>query len=440
MTLVHRSQSSARLLAGSQLENDNESCTSLTLLPLRRSTSSAAVLHSSTSVHSLSAVVSLGGSGSGSSINLRRKQRKSPFKRQKQKLCLIFCFMVFFHRQALYEALSPIVGRIINLFTLYLIYQTPNTVPNSLWKASTSATTDPMDNDDTLQQYSIDLVVSHCNLPIDWIFSPSFLTSFKFRNVTIISKCNQPVIGAPSTAKIIQLPNVGRCDHSYAHYMANYQQQDYYLANSDNKTRVVLFLKDNDNKRRAVYSRPRTLPEMLRITKEFGFACHEERIWTPSRRSTENSIWQVLRHPICHLSSYYNYSMLQNMEMRDYKRLERDRNDLDQFTSLHGLTLGAYAKTMKIDTTLQVVPVCYGGNFMTLAKQLPPQQELFHRMEKSLNRASNVAEGHFVERLWATILSFPLNTTQRNSLIQMATTKQPPCNAGPKFIGVLTKY
>ena len=64
---------------------------------------------------------------------------------------------------------------------------------------------------------AVDLVISHCDHSIDWIHHWIGDTSI-IHNITIFSKCNNTVEGAPKNANIIRLENVGRCDHSYAHY------------------------------------------------------------------------------------------------------------------------------------------------------------------------------------------------------------------------------
>jgi len=278
---------------------------------------------------------------------------------------------------------------------------------------------------------------------------------------------------------------VGRCDHSYAYYLANCYFQHSRDAEKSNaqsnrptsldsrapqldsntdgskseskKFHVTLFLKDNDNHHRAVYSRQRSLIEMLEITRKRGFACHEERIWTfskpmyksPSQKMERLSSWRdVIMHPICQLSSYHNWTQLQQKQMANYVRLERD-NKIDQalFRSTYGSNLGEYATHMGMEIEGPIVPVCYGGNFMASAEQLyryhpdsSSSKSLWHKMEASLSRASSIAEGHFAERLWAALLSLPLTKAEVEELEAMANSRQPICNAGATFQGALTKY
>ncbi|KAL3941873.1 MAG: hypothetical protein SGBAC_003843 [Bacillariaceae sp.] len=565
MPLFHRSQSSARLpngsschLSSSVYHNDetistaNEMSTSpsaASLLPMRngKHNNSRQALHTSSSVISFGSVGSRGGRATpntpskrsphaNSKIRYLRKKYHQLFNcipeapTQKQKLILATLILLYIHRGDVAQFIAPIVGKLIrrlitdSVMKKQLVQSSPEA--DALWKASIpfpnpeydmqpsqrlrqssfhSDTANEAPEDDpsspTLSDFTIDLVISHCNLPVDWIFT-SFASPEEdddiaydplsiFRNVTIISKCNLPVVGAPPSATIIRLPNVGRCDHSYAHYLANYYFQDdnhneirgahsghlktshdaataplesnmdAINSSESNKFPVTLFLKDNDNHHRAVYSRQRSLLEMLQITQKRGFACHEERIWTVSKRSDSDettsqqqqgqhhaSFWtDVAMHPVCQLSSYHNWTQLQHKKMSSYLRLRRDKIDLSQFRSTHGSSIGEYAHKIGMDIEGSIVPVCYGGNFMASEAQLHryspdtnSSSSLFHKVETSLNRASSIAEGHFVERLWAALLSLPLTPSEVVQLETMALAKQPSCNPGKDFLGALTKY
>ncbi|CAJ1970207.1 unnamed protein product [Cylindrotheca closterium] len=548
--LVYHNDESKSISTANEMST---SPSSSSLLPMRngKHNSSRQALHTSNSVISFGSVGSRGGRTTpntpskrpphaNSKIRHLRKKYPKVFSyipeapTQKQKLILATLILLYIHRGDVAQFLAHLIGKLIrNLITVRVMkHQLLQSSPeaDALWKASIRlpnpqeyqhdtqtpqrlrqspsppATSSKPDDDPspTLSDFTIDLVISHCNLPVDWIFT-SFASPEEdaynddigydplsiFRNVTIISKCNLPVEGAPPSATIIRLPNVGRCDHSYAHYLANYyfhdenhghnevrrshsdhpsslevtaapQESNTDASSSERNTfHATLFLKDNDNHHRAVYSRQRSLLEMLQITQKRGFACHEERIWTVSKPSDErplqkqqqqsqrqSSFWKdVAMHPICQLSSYHNWTQLQHKQMSSYIRLRRDKIDLGQFRSTHGSTIGEYAKEMGMEIKGPIVPVCYGGNFMASADQLfryspssPSSSSLFHKMEASLSRASNIAEGHFVERLWAALLSLPLTTSEVEQLKAMASAKQPICNAGTDFQGALTKY
>ena len=273
----------------------------------------------------------------------------------------------------------------------------------------------------------IDLVVSHCDRPLNWIFD-EWASSFAFESIRIFSKCNKPVVGAPSNAEIIQLKNVGRCDHTYAHYIVQHYNKD----DDGNKDRFTLFLKDNDNSNRDVVSRHRSLAEMVAISKRDGFACHEEQSWDWSHKSL---FFDKEYRPICQFSAYSNWKRLQQFSRQEYSRLKRDQNT--NFKSVYGDTLGDYANQMGITVTNEIVPVCFGGNFMAQSNQTKKQSiETWKRIDQSLSRGNNIAEGHYVERLWAILLARDL---PKGVEIQLLKQQRSSCEPPEHFLGILTK-
>ena len=256
----------------------------------------------------------------------------------------------------------------------------------------------------------IDLVVSHCDISIDWIFEWA-APLIEFQAITIFSKCDKAVIGAPANSRIVRIGNVGRCDHTYAYYMANYY---YSHESSSNNSDYVLFLKDNNNEHRNHYSRHKKLNEMITLSNEFGFACHEETnwVWSDRKSSTSTRDWWLggLFHPTTQISYYHDWNQLQKFKVEEYSRLGRDDNS--QFISQYGNNLGDYAKKMSIEpvpettkssssstTPRLIVPVCYGGNFLFRKKDnLNRSRDFWERIESSLSRGNNIAEGHFMER------------------------------------------
>ena len=67
---------------------------------------------------------------------------------------------------------------------------------------------------------TVDLVVSRYAEDLDWMHNFDLSS---FRRIIIYNKGPTVVVGAPKTAKIIELPNVGRCDHTYLyHIVTNY--------------------------------------------------------------------------------------------------------------------------------------------------------------------------------------------------------------------------
>lgn len=267
----------------------------------------------------------------------------------------------------------------------------------------------------------IDLVVSHCNQPLDWMFE--WVSPLPLNKITIVSKCGEEVTGAPLSSHIIRLPNVGRCDHTYANFISeNYDQYE-----NDGEDRYLLFLKDNDNSNRNIVSRHRNLAEMLAIANQRGFACHEEQSWGWS----QGGYWGI-----CQISAYCDWSILSQYTRKEYTRLQRDGNE--NFLSKHGDTLGEYAAVLGIgEAARAVVPVCFGGNFMAHSQQIQNYpRDTWKRMEQSLSRDNNIAEGHFAERLWATMLSNPL---QPSTVDEILLQRHASCQVEKHFLGVLAK-
>jgi hypothetical protein len=99
----------------------------------------------------------------------------------------------------------------------------------------------------TLKNIKLHIVVSHCSSPLDRL--PDYLSTTTPTSITIISKCKIPIIGAPKNSKIVEWSNVGRCDHSYAKFMAEMVDGagDYDVSD------VVVFLKDTTIEGRTSY-------------------------------------------------------------------------------------------------------------------------------------------------------------------------------------------
>ena len=236
---------------------------------------------------------------------------------------------------------------------------------------------------DTLEKQELDLskirltlVVAYCNEDMTWM--NTYFKDLGIQNVTIVSKCVDPIVGFnPTGASIIRLPNVGRCDHSYAHWMANMKAED---ATDDH---IILFIKAS----RFLYQfmmQYRPIQDVIRIAMEQGFSCESE----PIDRSM-----------------YYRTANLRTFSHRFH------RSGAGRFKSAY-TNMGHWLDNMQINLPSPLTPVCYGGNFAAKATQIYPRKDLWNRMTTSLSREDNLEEGHFAERAWAGILSYPLNSNQ----------------------------
>lgn len=273
-------------------------------------------------------------------------------------------------------------------------------------------------------QRKIELVVSHCDQPIDWIWS-RFAPGTIFDSVTIYSKCGKPVVGIPSEQKqesvtITNLPNVGRCDHTYAHWLAESAKNT--PTNSEDD--LVFFLKDNNNDYRTEKMwftnvvKQFNLDQMIPVADDYGFACAEIRWWRIDIK------WYYMG-PV-RMSAYHNRDLLEAFKPMVYQRLKRDKTDSfdAKYDNLgnwfQDMISGVGGEKQKSTVDPDIVPVCYGGNFAFLKSQIashPPS--VYKAIETSLSRGDNIAEGHYAERSWARLLSKPLEATQLATLRQM---------------------
>jgi hypothetical protein len=68
----------------------------------------------------------------------------------------------------------------------------------------------PIQRSDSLHETKVHIVVSHCKESLEWMteYTKDFIDSIV--SIHIISKCGEPVEGAPDAATVEFLPNVGR--------------------------------------------------------------------------------------------------------------------------------------------------------------------------------------------------------------------------------------
>jgi hypothetical protein len=239
----------------------------------------------------------------------------------------------------------------------------------------------------------IHLVISHCDHSVDWIFEDYLKTQWeegRVEAITILSKCGKPVEGAPkhNNLKIVtNLPNVGRCDHSYAHWMADFGEQP---PKKNDEELVVVFAKDT-NYQKSVW---RNFDDMMPVTYLNGFSCGQ---------ISKSGKWGCSGKSV-----FCKARELKLFHLKGYQRGGGNApEDLDpDFENPKYKTLGDFMQHYNILIQQPFTPTCYGGLFTTTAAQIRKQPtELWRTIETSLSRRDNLEEGHFVERLWAGLLT-----------------------------------
>ena len=208
---------------------------------------------------------------------------------------------------------------------------------------------------------NLTLVISHCNESMTWM--QDYLKDFPIKNITIYSKCNATLQYAiASGSNIIRLPNVGRCDHSYAHWMKNMDP-----THAKNNNLVLFFKASRYLYQPDMYYRP--IKEMIQIALNRGFACEA----SPSK----NSI-------------YHKTSLLRKFNLSTHRGVA---------IKSHYDNMGQWLDDMGIDLPLPFTSVCYGGNFLIKASSVYEKRDIVERIEENLRRGDSI-EGECCFVVW----------------------------------------
>lgn len=266
----------------------------------------------------------------------------------------------------------------------------------------------------------IHFVIAHCNHTLDWLMK--FSRDFQDLNIqsTIISKCGKEgateIDEALTVPTIVSAPNVGGCDHSYAHWLHLLVQGK--VPQLSDSTDVIVFLKDTDRVAANIHQpgKFRTLEEMLRITSQTGFSCGME----PTKPG-----WHTKNKKPAVISAYHDTSILQKFVLKRYGRWKSGLNNTEKAKGFKSdfKDLGEYHDVLQINMPQNLTQVCYGGSFSVSMKAIQRQPaEVWAKLEMSLSRGNNIEESHFVERTWAALLATPLtNVTHIASLRKFST-------------------
>jgi hypothetical protein len=334
-------------------------------------------------------------------------------------------------------ALSLVVASIVALSTIFRnrtvlsqmcitqsIYEPSHaiTIPQAITRLALTARLQ-----ETTERAGLHVVISHCSVPLDWIFE-EYLLDVPCKSVTIYTKCGRPLFSDPSVElsnesliRVETMPNVGRCDHSYAWWIVEmltstrstgqpYQHQlPLYHPNDQ-----VLFMKDNDNMKRHNEGNEehRTFELMRDVTVRRGFDC--------GSRYHARGFSGVG-------TNYADKAILGRFHIRKYKtKSKTNSKDVFEATSR---PLSAWTEKMPVNvtfTTNGIVEVCLGGVFMTTIRQIlnAPVSD-WNAIVTALSRGDNIEEGHYMERLWAVLLAPPLSSEKRKQILEDKTGIKP---------------
>ena len=275
------------------------------------------------------------------------------------------------------------------------------------------------------------IVVSHCDEPLQWIWD-QYLVDLDdegppidhrpWKSFTILTKCGKPPspesLPPPTlgpSVNVVALPNVGRCDHSYAYWINQLflepTQRHPTLINITAgmvESDQVLFMKGNDNQYRGEWENEFSLHQMRTKASEIGFACATE----------------IHAHREFHKGEVPTNIMegwtLGTFLLETYTGARKEANEIDFWAPHRPLAnwLTHFGpEVIEFPLTTQYFRVCFGGQFLTSVHrlQLAPVYD-WDPILQSLSRGDNIEEGHFMERLWAGLLSPPLPPAEQQRL------------------------
>jgi hypothetical protein len=276
-------------------------------------------------------------------------------------------------------------------------------VCGGLWKANHYP---GMPLDEEVLAKKVHIVIAHCNKSLDWL--PKYTDGFRnIASIHVISKCGVeakvPSLGQ-TYVEVLKVENVGRCDHSYAHYITTILPT---LTSQKQDDSVVVFLKDSvtDKIHQIDQLMKLDLMSLVRLaSSENGFACGLSIVGGPS-------------------SAYHDVATLSQYNWELYGKGNRDygAGDTVEFKSSFA-NLGDFYKTLNAKPSQEIVQVCYGGVFAASISNIKKQDmNVWKTLEKILERGDNIQEGHYSERSWARLLANPLKPFQIESLRKYAT-------------------
>jgi hypothetical protein len=235
---------------------------------------------------------------------------------------------------------------------------------------------------------SVELVVTHCSHDLTWISQTRdelVSSGLHLKRATIYIKCGGlrrlAQMPALKGMQIVSLPNVGRCDHTWAFHLAH---RYYSLAD------VIIFLKDSTFDYPLIELRAllHSTLGVVHAARLRGFGCFR-------RPDLSSSEWHVRREAFkFRLPGYVSADRLARLRKAHIEQYGLS----DGFSS--ELTLCEFAARVLGDGEQlgqllgrAYMPVCYGGSFAVTGERARTLSRFaFDRLERLLRRGDSIEE------------------------------------------------
>ena len=300
------------------------------------------------------------------SVCARSSTRGKKEGKQRARVCVLILYFIFVCR------LSP---------------QTKNvgrTRCRSQFCCSTWLGLEPKVNNSAVGSASVDVVISHCLGDLSDVLQQ--LRSLKeIRDIFVYSKCGKSI--ASETVLSQTLPNVGRCDHTYSHHILSHV-----CGKRQPPSGMVLFMKDTARVHQQAHKNG--FKNMIATSSgTSGFGCG----LIPAAISYKT-------FPYEDLGIWHDLDTLRTFRMAKYDNgvyADHSRAFSSSFKDF-----GSWLDRVGAELPHGPIPVCYGGSFVVKYTQFTPQKcRVINSSFPFLTRADNIEEGHFMERLWAALLT-----------------------------------
>ena len=266
----------------------------------------------------------------------------------------------------------------------------------------------------------VEVVIAHCKHSLDFLDDlrgDIVSAGLHLKLIMIVAKCGETAAlrALRNTAshellgvlKVVQPSNVGRCDHSWATHIA----RNYHTLASR-----LIMIKDSWADHNLF---ERLNGSALVAATASGFACAYGNLQCKLRDSTcklgkDEHLW----HSAAELLSF---------------RISNYQKPWDQ--SNHSITsdfparyrpLGNWLHSLQLPRDVEkrgYLPVCYGGGFVATRSSVHRVPEMaWERIVESLSRGDNVEESHYMERMWAALLTPPLTPSETRAMACVAKT------------------